>query len=250
MKKELFFGLMLVVGLSLYSCDMPVPGEDDNNTTQPPVVDTTAPSWSGSFPYVAQLGPYGFNVHFRANEDCVAAYFVLTNNSPMPSTNDFLLDTPAGKVYSAGFSMGPNEHWWHVTTALEPATDYDVYIVVIDDATNVSVPVKMDVTTPTLFHSPEFTTDTVIFRYLSATATTVQLAGEMTAWNTSPITMTNAGGNMFVMELTLSNINAIGIVTTNALYKYIVDGNWIYDPANTNFASDGYGELNSIAKPM
>jgi enterochelin esterase-like enzyme len=66
----------------------------------------------------------------------------------------------------------------------------------------------------------------------------VFLAGEMTAWDHGKLPMRRGADGRWTVTLALGR--------GEWLYKFIVDGGWIRDPANTDFDSDGQGGEHSI----
>lgn len=85
--------------------------------------------------------------------------------------------------------------------------------------------------------SPEVNGSEVTFRYESASATSVQLAGSMTEWQAGAVDMTKGSDDVWSVTIELEP----GTHT----YKYIVDGsNWVTDPFNTNgLAGDGNSQV-------
>lgn len=79
--------------------------------------------------------------------------------------------------------------------------------------------------------SPEINGKEVTFYYLSDTATTVNLAGTMNGWSTTATALTEETEGVFSYTTTL----AFGYYE----YKYVVDGNWLTDPLNSSYTSDG-----------
>lgn len=72
-----------------------------------------------------------------------------------------------------------------------------------------------------------------------AAAHRVMLAGDFNNWNSNELVMTNNNG-VWEEQLYLSE----GIFA----YKFLVDGNWITDPANSITEKDDSGNINSILK--
>lgn len=85
---------------------------------------------------------------------------------------------------------------------------------------------------PVYLKSPVINGDgTVTFSYKNADASSVYLAGTMTDWQNGKKAMTkNADG---VWSITLR----LGDAAQNYEYKYIVDGNWITDPSNSDISN-------------
>ena len=73
------------------------------------------------------------------------------------------------------------------------------------------------------------------------TGTTVQLRGDFApdGW-TAGVDMTPMAGG-FTVTLPANNKQVI-------VYKFVVDGKWITDPANTHQTPDGYGAFNSVTR--
>ncbi len=66
----------------------------------------------------------------------------------------------------------------------------------------------------------------------------VYLAGEMTQWDKSKLPMRKEGDGMWRVTVDLG--------TGEWLYKYIVDGKWMADPASPNHDADGQGGQHSF----
>jgi len=75
-----------------------------------------------------------------------------------------------------------------------------------------------------------------VFSFSTQRATKVQLAGDFNSWQGSP--MENIAPGEWVAKLSLS--------PGQYRYKFIVDGEWITDPANGWREQDTQGNLNSI----
>jgi 1,4-alpha-glucan branching enzyme len=77
-----------------------------------------------------------------------------------------------------------------------------------------------------------------VFTYSGADATAVAVVGDFNQWNTTANPMAkDAAGSWTVM---------IPLKSGKYQYKFLVDGNWIEDPANPEKADDGFGGKNSI----
>jgi enterochelin esterase family protein len=70
-------------------------------------------------------------------------------------------------------------------------------------------------------------------------AKNVQVAGDMTSWNSGRIFMQNVGENLFAVALDFP-------AAARAEYKLIVDGQWVIDPLNPNKLDNGVGGENSV----
>lgn len=68
-------------------------------------------------------------------------------------------------------------------------------------------------------------------------ATVVVLAGSFNNWNQSQILFAREG-NGWICRVKLD--------PGKYLYKFIVDGDWITDPSNTNVEADNHGNVNSV----
>ena len=81
--------------------------------------------------------------------------------------------------------------------------------------------------------SPEINSDgTITFRYkASDSAKAVYLAGSMTDWQNSKKAMTKDENNVYSITINKLAAGKHG-------YKFIVDGNWLRDPANTKTTGD------------
>ena len=79
----------------------------------------------------------------------------------------------------------------------------------------------------------------VTFTYAGAPGHTVELAGAFNDWNPDKNPMKfNSETNSYSCTLELA--------PGDHEYKFIVDGEWIIDDSNPNFASNDFGTLNSI----
>ncbi len=65
----------------------------------------------------------------------------------------------------------------------------------------------------------------------------VLLAGNFTNWETGALPMTKTAGGWAL---------PVKLVPGKYIYKFIVDGNWITDPANNTLENDGEGNNNSV----
>ncbi|MBQ8625395.1 MAG: starch-binding protein [Agathobacter sp.] len=88
---------------------------------------------------------------------------------------------------------------------------------------------------PTVTVSPVVDGNKVVFYYESSTASKVEVFGSMNEW-ASGFEMTK-DGNVFSYTCELD--------AGTYQYKFVVDGEWIIDPVNSNTAEDGLGGLNS-----
>jgi hypothetical protein len=80
-----------------------------------------------------------------------------------------------------------------------------------------------------------------MFSYASTTARAVFVTGDFSAWSDEPpgaLALTSNGAGLFVGEAYLG--------PGRHLYKLIVDGAWIADPANPVSEPDGFGGTNSV----
>lgn len=70
-----------------------------------------------------------------------------------------------------------------------------------------------------------------------ADARIVVLAGSFNNWNESQLLFAREGGEW---------VCRIDLAPNRYTYKFIVDGNWLLDPANPDTEEDEYGNLNSV----
>lgn len=90
--------------------------------------------------------------------------------------------------------------------------------------------------------SPIVFGDEVIFFYRGK-AETVQVAGDMTSWNTGRIFMQEIADGLFAYQAKFPS-------DARAEYKYTVDGRWTLDPLNSSKIDNGVGgENNFFAMP-
>ncbi|MBV9008130.1 MAG: glycogen-binding domain-containing protein [Verrucomicrobia bacterium] len=78
----------------------------------------------------------------------------------------------------------------------------------------------------------------VEFSYWNASAQHVFLAGDFNSWNTTSTPMARAPGDLWKVALTVQ--------PGHHQYKFIADGHWTSDPANTDTAPDLFGGYNSV----
>jgi len=83
--------------------------------------------------------------------------------------------------------------------------------------------VQQQITNPTINAN-----GTVTFKYENSNAKEVYLAGSMTDWQNSKRAMTKDANGIWSITIRLDD------KACEYQYKFIVDGNWITDPANTN----------------
>lgn len=69
-------------------------------------------------------------------------------------------------------------------------------------------------------------------------ASSVAMVGELNQWNASADPLTRVDGGW---------ARTGAYPAGRALYKYVIDGRWEADPANSNREADGYGGFNSVA---
>jgi 1,4-alpha-glucan branching enzyme len=68
-------------------------------------------------------------------------------------------------------------------------------------------------------------------------AKTVILAGSFNDWNEKKLQMTHSSDGWHI---------TIQLISGKHTYKFIVDGQWITDPANPIKEDDGHGNVNSV----
>ncbi|WP_204758288.1 S-layer homology domain-containing protein, partial [Heliomicrobium gestii] len=119
----------------------------------PSTPDTTPPDWAATYPKAGTITDTSANVLAKANESGRAYYVVLPNGAPAPTATQ----VKAGQNAS-GADVGSGKKGYVDLTAnaeatisipnLSASTDYDVYVVVEDSATNVqAAPTKVDIAT-------------------------------------------------------------------------------------------------------
>ena len=84
------------------------------------------------------------------------------------------------------------------------------------------------------------TADGVLFSYDAGGAVgSCFVAGDFNSWNPTCTSMTDdAGDGVYTCSLPLDS--------GTYMYKFVVDGNWLQDPANPDSADDGFGGKNSL----
>lgn len=78
----------------------------------------------------------------------------------------------------------------------------------------------------------------VVFEVDFPDAGTVQLAGTFTNWDPNVYTLARGEDGLWRVEVSLD--------PGTHLYKFVVDGTWIEDPANPETVDDGHGGVNSV----
>ena len=82
----------------------------------------------------------------------------------------------------------------------------------------------------------------VTFNYYNADAKSVSLAGEMNEWKADANPMTKDKDGIWSITIDIPED------VDQYIYKFVVDGKWISDPANTNTIDDGFGGKNTVVK--
>ena len=154
---------------------------------------------------VTYTAPAGQDLNFIFNDGSTQ-----TIDLALPAA-DFKLD---GEVYKA-------EKWVVLTTQV--SGKYDAAIVDSPEA---------------IVASPIVDGSSVTFNYGNNKATSVFVAGSFNGWSTTATSMTkNADG---VWTATVNNLDA-----GDYQYKFVVDGNWILDPMNSNVVTEANDNQNS-----
>lgn len=86
--------------------------------------------------------------------------------------------------------------------------------------------------------APHAVTGGVAFSYRDDGANRVTLAGSFNGWNADELPLTNDGKGNWVL------VHELGAGKHE--YKFVVDGNWVADPANPDTQADPYGGVNSV----
>jgi hypothetical protein len=77
----------------------------------------------------------------------------------------------------------------------------------------------------------------IAFTYVDGNAGSVNLAGSMNGWSADSTPLVNDGDGNWAVVVPLDE--------GEHQYKFVVDGNWMQDPANPQAVGDGYGGSNS-----
>jgi len=80
----------------------------------------------------------------------------------------------------------------------------------------------------------------VEFSIRAPAATKVYLAGEFNEWNSTATPMKKQSNGDWVVTMQLR--------AGTYQYKFVVDGNWVPDPDNTDRISDDRGGFNSVLR--
>lgn len=83
----------------------------------------------------------------------------------------------------------------------------------------------------------------ITFNYKNPSAKSVYLAGTMTDWQNGKMQMTKTDDKNGIWSITLR----LGDDAYDGSYKFIVDGNWVTDPANKNLDFTGNSVINTKA---
>ena len=78
------------------------------------------------------------------------------------------------------------------------------------------------------------------FSYEAPNAQSVYIAGDFNEWNTTKTPLSKDENGIWKTVLKLA--------PGKYQYKFVVDGNWLFDQDNPNLADDGYGGSNSIVE--
>jgi len=93
------------------------------------------------------------------------------------------------------------------------------------------------------YHGPEAARKGVVFAYTSERPVKkVYLTGSFNAWRPQDANLE------LKQEKTGSWVIMVPLEPGMYQYKFVVDGRWISDPANTNTKPDGYGESYSLVE--
>jgi Glycogen recognition site of AMP-activated protein kinase len=95
-------------------------------------------------------------------------------------------------------------------------------------------------TTGLLFGGVKELKDGIEFSYNAPDAGSVSVAGSFNDWNTTANTLEKSADGKWK--------TVIALPEGSHTYKYVVDGNWVFDDENTNVAEDGFGGSNSIVE--
>ena len=79
---------------------------------------------------------------------------------------------------------------------------------------------------------------TVTFSLNAPDAKDVMISGDFNNWERSPLRKTSPKDKVWRKDMTLR--------PGRYEYKFLVDGNWITDPSNTNRSWNNYGSENSV----
>ncbi len=82
--------------------------------------------------------------------------------------------------------------------------------------------------------------DGVAFTYDAPDAQSVSVAGSFNEWNSSATPMQKDSDGMWTTTVLLP--------PGKHQYKFVVDGNWFFDPDHSNLMDDGYGGSNSLVE--
>lgn len=91
--------------------------------------DLTAPSFDVDYPKIANITQTSFNLQMKMNEPGTVYYKVLANDATAPSVDEVILANNSITL------SGTSEVSQTINSGLSANTDYDIYIVAIDDET-------------------------------------------------------------------------------------------------------------------
>ncbi len=91
-----------------------------------------------------------------------------------------------------------------------------------------------------LIYGPQPTENGTTFTIRAAGATNVRLAGDFNSWNPDLVPMPRLLEDTYQVHLPLA--------PGRYQYRYVIDGRWERDPANTLVETNPFGELNSVVE--
>jgi hypothetical protein len=138
----------------LYALAVDDLGNEQTNATRLDFTasDLTPPVWEVSTPSLGTIYDDGVELTVQIDEDGKAYYVVVADGSPAPTPGQVKAHTAPGLEKHGNQVLSASSPFTFNITGLDPATDYDIYVVAEDD----EVPPNLQTTVEFL----QFTTDT------------------------------------------------------------------------------------------
>ncbi len=197
------------------------PTKLDLRTADP---DVTAPTWTATYPKVANVANNDFDLLVNLDEPCTAYYVVVSDGSPVPTSAQVKDATAAGLVKSGSIAVAAaSTEYTQNINGLTAGTTYDVYVVAEDASNNLQASPEAiaDVTTTNIL--PEPTNHATVFAISGTVGST-----------TATLTWTDAVAGAQAPENYVIVVNTTGTFT-------VTDGAPIAD--DTDFSDDA-GAIN------
>lgn len=212
--------------------------ESINNPADKIILTEKHPDFSEMFPVVSSKVRYGYN-RFRnknpfAIQDSVVTFFlrnntgakhVILSGSFINWSPDALQMTKTDSGWIARVKLGPGKYWYKFIVDGNWTIDKDNQLMENDGLGNDN----------SVFYKP----NTSFALQGFGSAKKVYLSGSFNDWNPRELLMTKTSSGW---EL------PVYIADGTHTYRFVVDGKWIEDPANTDRFPNEYKEYNSVLR--